>query len=178
MVTTYSQYEVKPAPPVKAKALVYDEMKDPQVTKYLGQEYVSRDCIDFKKIYVDMVDGDVLAGLMLSSIMFWYIPTKRTKRNKLRFKKYGYKWIVSSYKDWWERCRLSEERARRAMKVLVDKGLIVKQVHRFKGTPTTYFRIVWDKFLARWNEELAKIDAVVDEDYDDDEEAECEANDE
>ena len=39
---------------------------------FLKWEQSSRDTVDFKTVYVDMV-GDLLAGLMLSQIVFWHL---------------------------------------------------------------------------------------------------------
>ena len=48
-------------------------MKD--FNNFLAWRTNTRDTIDFKKIYVDMV-GDLIAGLMLGRIIYWYLPDK------------------------------------------------------------------------------------------------------
>ena len=115
-------------------------------SEFLRWEGASNDIIDFKKIYVDMA-GDLIAGLVLSELVYWYLPSKDTGRNKLRVMHDGYLWIASRYKDWHDRARITESQAERAIKILVDKGLLIKAVYKFNGEPTVHVRIVEDEFL-------------------------------
>jgi hypothetical protein len=116
--------------------------------QFLSWERDTQDCIDFKKSYVYMT-GDLIAGLMLSSIIYWYLPTKNGEPNKLACNKYGHMWIVSARKDWWERCCITDQQAKRALNLLIKQGLIVKQIHRWAGIPTMHIRVVEDVFLKK-----------------------------
>ena len=51
--------------------------------EFLDWEKTSKDTIDFKKVYVDMAD-DLIAGLVLSELIYWYLPSKDNGKNKLR----------------------------------------------------------------------------------------------
>jgi hypothetical protein len=95
--------------------------------------------------------GDLMAGLMLSQIIYWYLPDKRG-RSKLRVQKHGYMWLVKTRDDWWTEIRLTARQADRALKILRDKGLITTSLHRFNGAPTTHIRLNKAAFLAAWNE--------------------------
>ena len=53
--------------------------------QFLSWEAKSRDIIDFKKIYVDIAD-DLIAGLLLSQIIYWHLPNEHGK-TKLRVQK-------------------------------------------------------------------------------------------
>ena len=53
---------------------------------FVQWELASRETIDFKMIYVDIAGGDILAGLLLSQIIFWNLPGK-DGRSKLRVQK-------------------------------------------------------------------------------------------
>lgn len=123
------------------------------IDEFLQWERVTRDTIDFKAIYVDMA-GDLMAGLLLSQIVFWHLPD-RSGNSKLQVRKDGYMWIARSNSDWWEETRMTTEQARRAMGILVKSGLVETDTHRFNGTPTTHVRILEDAFLHAWNEALA-----------------------
>ena len=70
--------------------------------EFLSWEKTSRDSIDFKKVYVD-ISGDLIAGLVLSEILYWYLPTKNGGQNKLKVIHEGEMWIAARYKDWWDR---------------------------------------------------------------------------
>jgi len=63
-------------------------------SNFLLWETASRDTVDFKTIYVDMAD-DLVAGLLLSQIVYWYLPSKEG-RSKLRVFKDGYYWIAKT----------------------------------------------------------------------------------
>lgn len=120
--------------------------------QFLLWEAASRDTIDFKKIYVDMAD-DLVAGLMLSQIIYWHLPD-RNGATKLRVERDGMQWLVKAQDEWWDECRLTAKQIRRARKILEDKGLIATAVYKFGGAPTTHIRIQWDVFLSLWSKTL------------------------
>lgn len=127
-------------------------MKD--FNNFLAWELTTRDTIDFKKIYVDMA-GDLIAGLMLSQIIYWYLPDK-DGTSKLRVKKDGYYWIAKAHSDWYEEIRVTEWQAPRALKILEDAGIIEKKLFRFDGAPTVHIRIIYKEFMNKWEKELEK----------------------
>jgi len=120
-------------------------------SEFLAWERASRDCIDFKTIYVDMT-GDLCAGLLLSQIIFWHLPD-RNGRSKLRVRTAdGRLWLVKACADWWPEIRLTEKQARRALRILKEKGLVDTEIHRFAGTPKTHIHLRQDAFLTCWRE--------------------------
>jgi len=121
---------------------------------FLAWEATTRETIDFKTIYVDMA-GDLVAGLMLSQIVYWHLPA-RNGRTKLRVVKRGYHWLAKRYADWHAEIRVSEKQARRGLQILVEKGIVEVARFRFNGAPTTHIRILDENFLAAWQ-------AVIDE---------------
>jgi hypothetical protein len=123
---------------------------------FLSWERTTRDTIDFKKIYVDMAGGDLVAGLLLSQIVYWHLPGEHG--SKLRVRHGGHKWIAKADDDWYDEIRITGRQARRAAKILVKLGLVVKEVHRFNGTPTCHYRLV-DGFMDAWNVQIAIINA-------------------
>jgi len=120
--------------------------------QFLLWEAASRDTIDFKKIYVDMAE-DLIAGLMLSQIIYWHLPD-RNGQSKLRVERDDLQWLVKAQNEWWDECRLTPKQIRRARKILEDKGLIATAVYKFGGAPTTHIRIRWEVFLDLWNKTL------------------------
>jgi hypothetical protein len=127
-------------------------MKDFQ--EFLEWEKASLDTIDVKKIYIDVAGGDLIAGLMLSQIIYWYLPDKTGQKDKLRVFHDNENWIAKTYKDWWNEIRISKSQAERAIRILVNRGIIEKKVFKFCGEPTTHIRILKDNFLRQM--ELAK----------------------
>ena len=117
-----------------------------RIREFLLWENTSRDTIDFKKCYVDLA-GDLVAGLLLSQIVYWHLPNKETGETKLRVEHEGHLWIAKGREDWWEEIRISPKQFDRASKILVDKGLIEKRTFKFEGNPTIHVRLIWENFL-------------------------------
>ncbi len=118
--------------------------------EFLLWERTTRDSIDFKKIYVDIA-GDVVAGLMLSQIVFWYLPDKNGN-SKMRVRKDGYDWIAKSNTEWYDEIRITEWQAPRALNILEERGIIEKKLYKFNGAPTIHIRLIQDKFMELWEE--------------------------
>jgi hypothetical protein len=114
--------------------------------EFLSWEMSTKDTVDFKKVYVDIAD-DLVAGLVLSQIVYWYLPNKKGV-NKLRINKGGHTWIAKAHSDWYEEIRVTEYQAPRALKILEDKGIIEKRIWKFNGAPTIHIRIVEENFLS------------------------------
>jgi len=111
--------------------------------EFVAWENSSRDTIDFKKIYVD-VAGELLAGLLLSQIIFWYLPGKNNGNSKLGVSKNGQECLVKRREDWREEIRMTPRQVDRAIARLRGKGLIRTEVHRFNGNPTTHIFLLKD----------------------------------
>lgn len=96
----------------------------------------------FHRIFVDYLGGDVLAALMLSQMFYWYRPNKFGK-SKLSPKLHYFDayWVAKSVAEWQEELGFSPDQVRRCLKVLVNRGVIVTALIKFKGAPTTHFRL-------------------------------------
>lgn len=116
--------------------------------QFLQWEAHTRDVLDVKKMYIDLAE-DLAAGVALSHILFWYLPSKRDEGSKLRVYRDGHYWIAVPRSEWWERCRLTEDQADRALKKLIEKGLIEKKIFKFNGSPVVHIRLQIDTFLER-----------------------------
>ena len=123
--------------------------------EFWGWEKTSLDTIDFKKIYADIAE-DVVAGLLLSQIIYWNLPEKNNpEKSKLRVRRGG-KWhLVKSREDWWEECRISPRQVDRCLKILKDKKIVETEVHKFGElhTPTTFIHLKMDVFLPLLNKQ-------------------------
>ena len=97
----------------KAGVFFMDNFND-----FLTWEKASKDTIDFKKVYVD-VSGDLIAGLLLSQIIYWHLPSKDGK-SKLRVHKKDKTWLAKQRSDWWDEIRITPKQYDRAIgKVLL-----------------------------------------------------------
>ncbi|MBD1373832.1 DnaD domain protein [Hazenella sp. IB182357] len=89
------------------------------------------------------IAGDLVAGALLSRILFWFAPDKYG-RSKVRIIKDGHYWIAKSRHDWDEEIRISPKQYDRAIKILVEKELVVKKNYKFDGAPTPHMRPNYD----------------------------------
>jgi len=62
-----------------------------------------------------------------------------------------YYWLAKTRGEWWDEIRLKDKQVYRAMKILIGKGLIKTQYHRYKGLRTTHIRILKTNFLASYD---------------------------
>lgn len=107
---------------------------------FVQWELASRETIDFKMIYVDIAGGDILAGLLLSQIIFWNLPGK-DGRSKLRVQKEDKLWLARKHCDWYQEIRMSEDQVRRALGVLKELNLVEVSAFRFNGERITHIAL-------------------------------------
>lgn len=122
------------------------------ISNFLKWEALSYDCIDVKRIYIDIAD-DLVAGILLSQIVYYNLPSKNNnqkdnaEQNKLRIIKEGKKWLAKGRSDWWDECRISEKQFDRAIVKLVEKGLVEKKIFKFNGNPQVHIWLCLDKLI-------------------------------
>lgn len=109
--------------------------------------------VRFALSYADMAE-DLIAGLLLSQIVYWYMEPAKDGLSKLRVRKAGYMWFAKQQNDWWDETRLTPKQIKRALTILESKKLIVIEYHRFKGFRTTHVRINDPVFLKAYNDTL------------------------
>lgn len=56
---------------------------DGRLIDFLAREQAENDGFYTKKMYIDIA-GDLLAGILLSQIVYWYLPSKDSTATKLR----------------------------------------------------------------------------------------------
>ena len=89
--------------------------------------------------YVDITE-DLIAGILLSQIVYWYMPNEQGK-SKLRVKKNGEFWLAKSREDWKDEIRITPKQYERAIKILISKGLVEVQKFKFNGAPTNHIKL-------------------------------------
>jgi len=115
---------------------------------FLEWEKASQDTVDFKKIYVDIVD-DIIVGLLLSQIIYWHLPGKNGK-SKLRVKRNARLYISKTRYEWWDEIRISPSQVDRGLKILKSLGIVEVEYHRFNGLRTSHIYLDKVKFLERF----------------------------
>jgi hypothetical protein len=123
--------------------------------KYAAMQKASEDRIGCQKIYIDMT-GDIEAAFVLDEIIYYTLPRDGHKSG-LRIWKDGYLWMAVRRSEWWERKRLTERQADRAIEKLIELNLITKSVHRFNGQPTIHIRLNIPEFFKNYAVQLEKM---------------------
>lgn len=62
--------------------------------EFLVWESASRDTIDVKRCCVDLAQGDLIAGILLSQIVCHHLPAKNGADNKLIVERDGCQWLA------------------------------------------------------------------------------------
>lgn len=132
-------------------------------------EKASKDTIDVKRIYIDMA-GDLAAGVLLSQLVFYHLPTD--KKSHLWVRRAGKWWLALQREGCWKICRLTPEQFDRSLDILSGKfaekvdmrrkeqrsypkiPLIEVELHISKsGAPCPHIRLIRENFLSVFEQE-------------------------
>lgn len=131
------------------------EHEQQALNQYAAIKHASEDVIGVNRVYLEMVDYDHEAALVLDEVMFWTLPQKRTGKTGLRVKRDGYMWLAVSRTEWKERKGLLERQADRAVNKLIELKLIVKDNFYFDGRPRVHLRVSSLDFFAAYSRVMA-----------------------
>lgn len=109
--------------------------------------------------YIDIA-GDLIAGTLLSQIMYWFSLDKN-KKSKIRIFKDGNYWLAKGREDWYEEIRISPKQYDTAVKKLKEKGLVETKLYKFNAVPTTHIRPVFTEISSKINEWKNKIELEI-----------------
>lgn len=109
--------------------------------------------------YID-ISGDLVAGTLLSQIMYWF-SLDRNKKSKIRIFKDGNYWLAKGREDWFEEIRISPKQYDTAVKKLKEKGLVETKLYKFNAVPTTHIRPIFKEINAKINEWKHKIELEI-----------------
>ncbi|MDN5317236.1 MAG: hypothetical protein PWR08_1361 [Thermoanaerobacterium sp.] len=104
--------------------------------EFIQYEKMSRDTIDVKRIYIDIA-GDIVTGVLLSQIVFYYLPDDEGK-TKLKVMHDNKLWLAKTREDWWKECRISPKQFDRSIKILENKKIVTTKIMKFNGNPTKH----------------------------------------
>lgn len=103
---------------------------------------------------VDIAE-DLIAGALLSQIVYYYGLPERGQTQKLRIFKDGYYWMAKGREDWKDEIRVTPKQFDRASAILERKGLIYIEKFKFNGSPTLHLRLDFEAYnreLTKWKE--------------------------
>lgn len=112
---------------------------------WLASETATHDKIEVKRIYIDLNEGNLYDGVIFSQIMYWHGINRENGKTRLSIERDGKLWLAKGYGDWFAECRINEATARVCINRIAKRGLIVKNLWKFKGAPTIHIRVDWDQ---------------------------------
>lgn len=135
-----------------------EEIKKDQaaLNKYAAIKNASEDTIGVSRVYLEMMEYDFAAALILDELMFWTLPQKRTGKTGLRVRRNGYYWLAVARAEWLTRKGLPERQADRGIDKLEKMGIIIKDNFYFDGKPRIHLRVVPAKFFEIYGQAMAK----------------------
>lgn len=106
--------------------------------------------------YIDIAE-DLIAGTLLSQIMYWF-SSDRNGNSKVHIFKDGQYWLAKGREDWSNEIRISPKQYDNAIKKLKAKNLVETRLYKFNGVPMIHIRPVYksiNKAIELWKSEVA-----------------------
>ena len=108
--------------------------------------------------YID-ITGDLIAGTLLSQILYWFSKTKDGK-SRVRVFKEGKYWLAKGREEWFAEIRISPKQYDSAISKLKKAGFVETKIFKFRGVPTTHVRpecdVIGEK-VDEWKKNVAKM---------------------
>jgi hypothetical protein len=127
--------------------------------QFIRWEEASRDTIDVKRVYVHLA-GDLVAGVLLSQIVFWFLP-KKDGEEKLSVERDGRMWLAKSREAWWEECCVTPKQVDRCLAELESRRLIWTSIFRFNGLSIKHVSLNWAELIKQLAEGKSQFDERV-----------------
>jgi hypothetical protein len=116
--------------------------------------------VNFEMTYVDIAKGDVIAGLLLSQIVYWFTPTSEGKsRTKVTYK--GRRALAKSRDEWYDEIRITPRQYDRAIKILKDVGVVTVENSMYNAKRTPFIMLNEDVLLRLYNQEIERFNQKV-----------------
>lgn len=118
----------------------------------------AEDELHISLISIDMAGGDLMAGILLDRLRYWFKPDKNGKP-KTSINREGTRWVAKSRPMWEEECRLSERQVDLAASKLKKLGLVKTRVWKFAGKPMLHFTLDFVKCNEAYNKVIEAAQA-------------------
>ena len=114
---------------------IEEYMSQESVQTRLDYEFAHR-CNHTLHAYID-ITGDLIAGTLLSQIMYWFSADKNGRR-RVRVYKDGKYWLAKRREDWMQEIRISKKQYDTAINKLIKNGFVTTAKYHFNGAPVTH----------------------------------------
>lgn len=113
-------------------------------------QLLCNDVVAVPKHFIDLVDRDFQAAILLSQIFYWF------RGFRLTIEWDGRWWLCKGREEWWDEVRLLPKQVDRCLKVLEYKGFIEKRIAKFHDKPMIHIWLdiekVWESFKDECNQ--------------------------
>lgn len=130
------------------------------MNKFLSLKALEEKRVNFEMSYVDMAKGDLIAGLLLSQIVYWFLPSKEGK-HKTRATYKGRRAIAKNRDDWYDEIRVTPRQYDRGIKILQELNIVDVENSMFNGKRTPFIILNNDIFLELYEKELSRYNETV-----------------
>src|SRR5690242_5124830 len=83
----------------------------------------------FEHMFIDVCDGDLIAGILLAKIIYWFSPCCKLGRIRTADERNGRPCLIRKASDWWMECRFTKKRYMRALDLLKQKEFVETEIH-------------------------------------------------
>lgn len=122
------------------------------MNEFLQLKAMEQQRVNFEMTYVDMT-GDLISGLLLSQIVYWFTPTKEGK-NKTRVTYKGRRALAKARNEWFEEIRITEKQYDKAIKTLETLKIVDVVNSMFNSKRTPFIMLNDDVFLEKYRSNL------------------------
>lgn len=122
------------------------------LNEFLQLKAMEQQRVNFEMTYVDMT-GDLISGLLLSQIIYWFTPDKNGK-SKLKVTYKGKKALAKSRNEWFEEIRITEKQYDKAIKILQDLKIVEVVNSMFNSKRTPFIMLNDEEFLNLYRSNL------------------------
>lgn len=129
---------------------------DPAYQKFLDWQKNDHTGVYVKLALVD-VSGDLVVGILLAQILYWFAPGRNGLPRIKKFKEGRY-WLAKRRSDWFKECRISPKQYDRAISRLQEKQIIVTHLMKFDGVPTPHLSVNWGTLVGLIEDQNNKLD--------------------
>ena len=116
------------------------------VQNFLRWEERSIDVIGVKRCYVNIA-GDLATGVLLSQIVYWFLPSKKTGNPRVTIDREGRNWLAKKRDEWWEECCVTPKQFDRSIEILESLGIVTTALFKFSGSPTKHISLNFDRLI-------------------------------
>lgn len=117
-----------------------------KIQGFLKWEERSLDVIGVKRCYVNIA-GDLATGVLLSQIVYWFLPSKKTGSPRVTIDREGRNWLAKKRDEWWEECCVTPKQFDRSIEILESLGIVTTALFKFSGSPTKHISLNFDRLI-------------------------------